>query len=44
MWRKKASYLFYLITDAYKSYPGLDARYIHVFTVKHEDGGYLENW
>ena len=33
-----------LITDAYKSYPGLDARYIHVFTVKHEDGGYLENW
>lgn len=29
-----------LITDAYRSYNGLDARYTHV-TVKHEDGSYV---
>lgn len=29
-----------LITDAYRAYNGLDARYTHV-TVKHENGGYV---
>lgn len=29
-----------LVTDAYKSYNGLDARFTHV-TVKHEGGGYV---